>query len=92
MRQPKMNDIVVDRKGTKRIRAEAARTKKIKITINIDQDSLEALREMAGTTGAPYQKLLNQILKEGLRKRVKSESRLDRLEKELARLKNKIAA
>ena len=83
---------MIDRKGTKRIRAEVARTKKIKITINIDQDSLELLREMAGNTGAPYQKLLNQILKEGLMGRGASESRLDRIEKELSRLKRKIAA
>ena len=92
MKQPKMSDLVIDRKGTKRMRAEAARTKKIKITINIDQDSLEALRDMAGTTGASYQKLLNQILKEGLRMRGESESRLDRIEKELAQLKKKVAA
>ena len=92
MRQPKISDLVIDRKGTKRVRAEVVRTKKIKITINIDQDSLEALREMAGTTGAPYQKLLNQILKEGLKKRGKSELRLDRIEKELERLKRKVAA
>lgn len=91
MKQPKISDLVTDRKGTKRIRAEAARAKKIKITINIDEDSLDALRDMAGTTGAPYQKLLNQMLKEGLRKRGESESRLDRLEKELDRLKKKVA-
>lgn len=87
-----MSDLVIDRIGTKRLRAEAAKAKKIKITINIDQDSLDALREMAGATGAPYQKLLNQILKEGLRKRGESESRIDRIEKELERLKRKVAA
>ena len=92
MKQPKISDLVIDRKGTKRMRGHALKTKKIKITINIDQDSLDALRVMAGTTGAPYQKLLNQILKEGLNKREQSESRLDRIEKELARLKKKLAA
>jgi predicted DNA binding CopG/RHH family protein len=92
MRQPKMSDLVIDRKGTKRLRAEVAKTKKVKITINIDQDSLNALRKMAGTTGAPYQRLLNQILKKGLRKRGQSDSRLDRIERELAKLKKKAAA
>lgn len=92
MKQPKSTDLVIDQKGTMRMRAEMAATKKIKITINIDQESLEALREMSGHTGAPYQKLLNQILKEGLKKRTESESRLDQIEKELARLKKKIAA
>ena len=91
MKQPRMNDLVIDRKGTRRMRAEAAKTRKIKITINIDQDSLDSLREMAGKTGAPYQKLLNQVLREGLRKREKADSRLDRIERELARLKKDVA-
>lgn len=91
MKQPRMSDLVIDRKGTKRMRAEAAKTRRVKITINIDQDSLDSLREMAGKTGAPYQKLLNQILREGLRKRGESESRLDRIERELARLKKQVA-
>ncbi|MEO5970794.1 MAG: BrnA antitoxin family protein [Bdellovibrionia bacterium] len=92
MKQPKLSDLVIDRKGTKRMRAEAINAKKIKITINIDQDSLEALRGMAGKTGASYQKLLNQILKEGLKTKEEAESRLDRLEKELEKLKKKLAA
>jgi predicted DNA binding CopG/RHH family protein len=92
MKQPRLNDLVIDRKGTKRMRAEAAKVKKIKITINIDQDSLEALRGMAGKAGASYQKLLNQILKEGLSKRSDAESRLDRIERELELLKRKRAA
>ena len=86
-----MNDLVVDKKGTARVRAEIAKSKKIKITINIDQDSLETLRQMSGKTGAPYQKLLNQILKEGLSKRDESETRLERIEKELEKLKKKVA-
>jgi predicted DNA binding CopG/RHH family protein len=92
MKQPKLNDLVIDRKGTKRVRAEAAKTRKVKITINIDQDSLEALRGMAGKSGASYQKLLNQILKEGLGKRDASEARLDRIEKELEQLKRRRVA
>jgi hypothetical protein len=34
---------------------------------------------MTGTNGVPYQKLLNQILREGLRKHEEVESRLDRI-------------
>jgi predicted DNA binding CopG/RHH family protein len=92
MKQPKISDLMIDRKATQRMRADAAKTKKIKITINIDQDSLDTLREMSGKTGAPYQKLLNRILKEGLEKRSESESRLDRIEREIERLKRKMAA
>jgi predicted DNA binding CopG/RHH family protein len=91
MKQPKLSDLRVDTKGTKQTRDQAAKIKKIKITINVDQDSLDALRSISTKTGAPYQKLLNQILKEGLQNRLAAESRLDRLEKELERLKKKIA-
>jgi len=90
MKQPKFSDLVIDAKGTREIRSAMKRAKKIKITINVDEDSLVLLRKMSSETGAPYQKLLNQILKEGLSKR--SESRLDRIERELQRIKRKIAA
>jgi predicted DNA binding CopG/RHH family protein len=92
MKQPKLNDLVIDRKGTQRMRAEAVKTRKVKITINIDQDSLEALREQAGKSGASYQKLLNQVLREGLKKRDSAEARLDRIERELEQLKRKRVA
>ncbi len=92
MKQPKLNELVIDRRGTKEIRSKMKRSKKIKITINVDEDSLVLLRKMSGETGAPYQKLLNQILKEGLSKRTEAESRLDRIEKELKRIKRELAA
>jgi predicted DNA binding CopG/RHH family protein len=91
MRQPKLSDLKIDTKGTRQTREQASKIKKIKITINVDEDSLEALRSISAKTGAPYQKLLNQILKEGLQSRSAAESRLDRLEKELERIKKKIA-
>jgi hypothetical protein len=50
------------------------------------------LREVAGKSGASYQKLLNQILKEGLKKRDDAEARLNRLEKEIEQLKRKRVA
>ena len=92
MKQPKLSNMIIDKKGTKAIRSMAAKTKKIKITINIDFDSLEALKERAINSGASYQKLLNQILKEGLDRKNDSESRLDRLEKELMKIKKKLVA
>jgi predicted DNA binding CopG/RHH family protein len=92
MKQPKLNDLVMDHKGTKELRAKMGRSKKVKITINIDEDSLSMLKSLAEDTGAPYQKLLNQVLKEGLEKRAASESRLERIERELEKLKKKLAA
>jgi predicted DNA binding CopG/RHH family protein len=91
MKQPKLSDLKIDGKGTRQIREHAEKVKKVKITINVDQDSLEALRSISSKTGAPYQKILNQILKDGLQNRTAAESRLDRLEKEVERLKKKIA-
>ncbi|MDD1444116.1 hypothetical protein MEO93_28010 [Dolichospermum sp. ST_sed3] len=70
----------------------AAKTSKVKITINIDLENIEALKALALKSGASYQKLLNQILADGLSKKSVSESRLDRIEKELARLRKKLAA
>lgn len=92
MKQPNLSDLVLDQKGTNELRAKMAKTKKIKITINIDEDSLDTLREISEKSGAPYQKLLNQALREGLKKRLESESRLDRIERELEKLKKKVAA
>jgi predicted DNA binding CopG/RHH family protein len=91
MKQPRLSDLAIDREGTKRIRASIAKTKKVKITINIYEDSLELLKKIAGETGTPYQKLLNLVLKEGLKRRNDSESRLDRLEREIEKLKKKVA-
>ena len=92
MKQPKLNELVIDRKGTKEVRSKMSKAKKVKITINVDQESLSMLKSLAEDTGAPYQKLLNQVLKEGLDKRVSSESRLDRIEREVEKLKKKLAA
>ena len=92
MRQPRPSDLVMDRKGTRRIRVEAAKGTKIKITINIDQGSMDALRQLADKTGTPYQRLFNQILREGLDGRKEAESRLDRVERELARIKKLLVA
>jgi len=91
MRQPKFNNLSIDRKGTETIRQRIAKSKKVKITINIDQDSLESLRKMAGQSGASYQKLLNQILREGLGGRTKNKKKIEKVEKEIARLKKLIA-
>ena len=92
MKQPKIRDLMLDVEGTKKIRSELTKAKKVKITINIDQDSLGILRAKSGQTGIPYQRLLNQTLQKALHGKEKAESRLDRLEKEVAKLKRKLAA
>lgn len=92
MKQPKMTNLRIDAAGTKKIRSAMQRARSVKITINIDADSLSALRETAERTGVPYQRLLNNILREGLSNQALTEDRLARIEKELARIKKKLAA
>jgi hypothetical protein len=82
----------VDTAGTRRLRAEMAGRGSVKITINLDADSLAKLKELSAESGVPYQRLLNGILKERLVKADTLRSRLDRIEKELARVKKTLAA
>ena len=92
MRKPSIRDMKVDTTGTRRLRAEMAGRGSVKITINVDADSLAKLRELSAESGVPYQRLLNSILKERLVKADTLRSRLDRIEKELARVKKTLAA
>ena len=92
MKQPKLNNLAIDKSGTKKISNMALKSKKIKITINIDQNSLETLKNMAQASGASYQKILNEILKIGLEKQNDAETRLQKIEMKIARLKKKMAA
>ena len=82
----------VDTAGTRRLRAKMAGRGSVKITINVDADSLTKLKELSAESGVPYQRLLNGILKERLVKVDTLHSRLDRIEKELARVKKTLAA
>lgn len=91
MKEPRLKDLVIDDKGTRQIRRKMAVARSVKITINIDKDSLDILRAKAAETGVPYQRLLNQILNRALQNDTQTESRLDRLEKEITRLKKIVA-
>jgi predicted DNA binding CopG/RHH family protein len=92
MKQPKISDMKIDKIGTGRMRDEMAAAKKVKITINLDSDLLELLREMANDRGAPYQTLINRLLRQvAMGKKSLDESRLDKLERELALLRKKVA-
>ena len=66
--------------------------KTVKITVTIDTKSLHALREASRRTGVPYQALVSRVLKTGLTRRVTTESRLDRLEREVKRMKRILVA
>ncbi len=92
MKQPKLSDLKIDMKGTKAMRKVMAKTKKIKITVNVDEDILVELKQMAKETGTPYQSLLNRVLKDAVMIKKEEGSRLDRIEREIERLKKKISA
>lgn len=91
MKQPKLKDLVVDHNGTETMREAMAKVKKIRITVHIDEDILKLLRKMADSTGVPYQRLLNRFLRGAVYGKKTEESRLERLEKELALLKKKLS-
>ncbi len=91
MRQPKLSNLNVKVRGTRAMRRAATKSKKVKITINIDEDSLSHLRNRSDKTGIPYQRLLNQILSKALKEEETLESRLEKLERELNRLKKRAA-
>ena len=92
MKEPKLSELEIDGKGTGQIRREMARARSVKITINVDRGNLDILRAKAAKTGIPYQRLLNQFLKKALQTEAETESRLDRLEREVNKLKKKIVA
>jgi predicted DNA binding CopG/RHH family protein len=92
MKKTKLTDLEIDEKATQQIRQKMAKARSVKITINIDSDNLDILRVKSAETGIPYQRLLNRLLKKALTADVETDSRLDRLEKEINRLKKKIVA
>ena len=92
MKEPKLSELEIDQKGTRQIRQSMARTKAVKITINIDKENLDNLRDKAAKTGVPYQRLLNHLLAKALQNDKETESRLSRLEREVTKLKKKIVA
>lgn len=92
MKQPKLSNLKINKLGTKNIRSMACESNKIKITINIDKKSLDKLKEIASRTGGSYQKILNDVLKNGLSKKNEAEDRLSKLEKEIVKIKKRLAA
>ena len=92
MKEPKLSDLKFDAAETKKVRRAMAGRRKVKITINVDSESLSDLKQMAAATGVPYQRLLNKLLQESLSAKRKTESRLDRLERELRQMKRRLAA
>ena len=54
MKEPKLSDLQIDEEGARQIRRKMAKSKSVKITINIDSESLALLRVKSAETGVPY--------------------------------------
>ena len=92
MKEPKLSELEIDQRSTRQIHRSMVATKAVKITINIDRENLDILRDKAAKTGVPYQRLLNRLLAKALQSNRETESRLARLEREVTKLKEKVVA
>jgi len=92
VKRPRISDLKVEAAGTRKLRAAMAGGGTVKITINVDAESLAKLKALSADSGVPYQRLLNRILRERLSSADTVHARLDRIEKDLARVKKTLAA
>ena len=92
MKKPAIKNLKYSAAETKRVRSVAAHQRSIKITININAQTLAELRAIANETGIPYQRLINRTLSESLATKTATKSRLDDIEKQLKAIQKKLAA
>lgn len=92
MKQPKLSNLTIDHEGTRKLRAQMKRSRSVKITINIIEEQHAREQKGSGRPTIPYHQILSQVIKEASFKKADAQSRLDRIEKELAKLKRQIAA
>ena len=92
MKRKTKSKLAIDWAGTKEIRDSMASKKFVKITVNVDAKSLSALKNESEKSGVPYQRILNALLKDGIEAKKHTDSRLDKLEKEVEMVKRKLAA
>ncbi len=92
MKKPDPKNLKYNKTETERVRSAMAKKKSIKITINIDAETLAKIKTMAEESGIPYQRLLNRTLTESLEGKETIESRIETVEQELKDLKKQLAA
>lgn len=90
MKQPNVNSVIIDRAGTKTLRAKLKKTKNVKITINVDADSIGAISKHRGKNWPAYYRITGRILNTKFDDN--AVARLERVERELKKLKRQIAA
>jgi uncharacterized protein (DUF4415 family) len=92
MKIPKLSDVKVDVEETRRIREMMKKTKKRKITINLDNDLVLSLKYLADQSGGKYQTLLNYLVREALEQHQSYGKEIQKLKKEIQKLKQNRAA
>ena len=92
MKHPNLSHLRIDRVATNKIRTALSKKNRVTITVNLDSDSLKALKTLSRNTGIPYQRLLNTMLATNATQQESIQSRLNRLEQELRKIKRHVAA
>ncbi len=92
MQHPNLSRLRIDRVATNKIRTALSKKNRVTITVNLDSDSLKALKIRSRNTGIPYQRLLNTMLTTTVTQQESIQSRLNRLEQELRKIKRHVAA
>ena len=87
MREPKLSDLRIDEKVTKKIRDKMEKAKKIKITINLDNDLLSAVKVQAEDSGIPYQILINRLIRKAIIGQMEELNRIAKIEDEIRDLR-----
>jgi predicted DNA binding CopG/RHH family protein len=92
MKHPNLSHLRIDRVATSKIRTALSKKNRVTITVNLDSDSLKSLKTRSRNTGIPYQRLLNTMLTSNVTQQESIQSRLNRLEQELRKIKRLVAA
>ncbi len=92
MKKPKISNLKPNNQETKKIILARKNTSSTKITINIDNDLLVKVKNISNETDIPYQRLINKLLRENLVEASSLNKRLNNLEKEIQKVKKKLAA
>jgi len=91
MKQPNLRDLKIDRVGTGAIR-KALRKSHVTITINLNEEDMQALKTRSKKGGILYQRLLSTLITTTVSQQESMQSRIDRLEQELRKIKRHVAA
>ena len=91
MKEPKLKDLVDAPDLADKIKSSLGTATKTRITINIDTDVLNKIKNQAEKERLPYQHLLNKFLGEHLEVKKSQEKWRTKIEKEITTLKEELS-